>query len=302
MRTLRFYACLLLLFSVCVPSIAHAQHLPPRINGWGFLAATAGRMIYELTYTNITENGQIFSMTCVPINEPAISSIWMYAAWDKNFTLDPPYFLRPMPDAFRAEFKFADVSRIKEILVEISYGGSGEQSGTPVRQTKLNLSTDWQSVTRAVDPGTGKEFSHICLNFMIHMTDPSQITVFATVRNLTMLFGDKEVMLDSMIKEPTDVSDAGSPEVPSSHRLLQNYPNPFNPSTTVPYALREGGEVDLRIFDLLGREVAVLERSYRAAGTHEAVFDGSHLPSGTYCAVLSVDGRPAGSRKLVLLK
>jgi hypothetical protein len=259
-------------------------------------------MIYELTYTNITENGQIFSMTCVPINEPAISSIWMYAAWDKNFTLDPPYFLRPMPDAFRAEFKFADVSRIKEILVEISYGGSGEQSGTPVRQTKLNLSTDWQSVTRAVDPGTGKEFSHICLNFMIHMTDPSQITVFATVRNLTMLFGDKEVMLDSMIKEPTDVSDAGSPEVPSSHRLLQNYPNPFNPSTTVPYALREGGEVDLRIFDLLGREVAVLERSYRAAGTHEAVFDGSHLPSGTYCAVLSVDGRPAGSRKLVLLK
>lgn len=69
---------------------------------------------------------------------------------------------------------------------------------------------------------------------------------------------------------------------PEALRLGANYPNPFSEMTTIPFELSEGGDVTLRIFDLLGREVAVAVNAVLPAGRHEASFDSSGLPSGTY--------------------
>jgi len=66
------------------------------------------------------------------------------------------------------------------------------------------------------------------------------------------------------------------------YRLEQNYPNPFNPDTTIRYALPESSEVELTVFDVVGRKVAILVDSRQSAGEHFVTFRGDHLPSGLY--------------------
>ena len=98
---------------------------------------------------------------------------------------------------------------------------------------------------------------------------------------------------------PVSVDDGGG--VPSKCLLAQNYPNPFNPTTTIRYELPRSSEVRLTVYDLLGREVAVLLNELRDAGVHEATFDGSSLASGVYVSRLTV-GDFVRIRKLVLVR
>ncbi|HDZ58758.1 MAG TPA: T9SS type A sorting domain-containing protein [Ignavibacteriales bacterium] len=86
---------------------------------------------------------------------------------------------------------------------------------------------------------------------------------------------------DDFVGFVSDVS--GNEKLPDEYELSQNYPNPFNPSTTIRYALPEGGDVTLRIYNLLGQEVkTVLDNVQQSAGIHQVVFDASDLPSGIY--------------------
>ena len=75
----------------------------------------------------------------------------------------------------------------------------------------------------------------------------------------------------------------GAAETPSVFTLSQNRPNPFNPSTAIPFALGEDGRVRLTVYDLLGREVAVLADGYMPAGVHELTWDG-RTGNGVQCA------------------
>lgn len=95
----------------------------------------------------------------------------------------------------------------------------------------------------------------------------------------------------------TDAEPAGN--VPRHFALFQNYPNPFNPRTVIPFEIRSPSHVRLAIFDLLGREVAVLVDAYRPAGKHEVNFDASRLPSGVYQYRIETEsGRQARSMVL----
>jgi photosystem II stability/assembly factor-like uncharacterized protein len=89
--------------------------------------------------------------------------------------------------------------------------------------------------------------------------------------------------------------------VPASYLLAQNYPNPFNPTTTITYELPKSSIVRLSVFDMLGREVAVLVNKSEDAGVHEVMFDGSGLSSGVYLYRLRA-GDFVQTRKLVLLR
>ncbi len=90
-------------------------------------------------------------------------------------------------------------------------------------------------------------------------------------------------------------------ETPSGYRLSQNYPNPFNPSTTILYSIPEGGNVELKIFDVLGREVKSLVNQFQNSGSYKITFDASGLPSGVYTYRLST-GTFTESKKMILIK
>jgi hypothetical protein len=64
--------------------------------------------------------------------------------------------------------------------------------------------------------------------------------------------------------------------------LDQNYPNPFNPSTVINYALSEDAKIQIKVYDMLGTEIAELVNETRAAGFYETTFDASNLSSGVY--------------------
>ncbi len=98
----------------------------------------------------------------------------------------------------------------------------------------------------------------------------------------------------------TDVRQS-SPAVPDGFALLQNYPNPFNPSTTIAFAVPSTGHVSLRVFDVLGREVATLVDRVMSPGTYEATFDAQGLPSGMYIYRI-VSGLYVGTHKMNVVK
>ncbi len=82
---------------------------------------------------------------------------------------------------------------------------------------------------------------------------------------------------------------------------LQAHPNPFNPGTTLSFSLTETGPIDLRIFDVAGREMAILAVGPREAGEYTVDWHAVGFPSGTYLACLKIQGVRA-TQKLVLLK
>ncbi|KAF0152380.1 MAG: Cadherin domain-containing protein [Ignavibacteria bacterium] len=98
-------------------------------------------------------------------------------------------------------------------------------------------------------------------------------------------------------------------EIPNAVELYQNYPNPFNPSTTISYSIpvvealsAAEVHVSLKVYDVLGREIATLVNEYKQAGTYNENFNvktrrGASLQSGTYFYRLQAGGPSAGSRK-----
>jgi parallel beta-helix repeat protein len=99
----------------------------------------------------------------------------------------------------------------------------------------------------------------------------------------------------------TDVNGEPVTEVPADFRLERNYPNPFNPNTVVSYQLPVASQVKLVVYDLLGREVAVLVDAQMPAGEYRATFHGALQASGTYVVRLKA-GAFTASRKMLLAK
>lgn len=89
--------------------------------------------------------------------------------------------------------------------------------------------------------------------------------------------------------------------LPSEYALFQNFPNPFNPSTQIKYAIPNGTNVKLKVFDILGKEIITLVNGYKNAGTYEVQFDASNLPSGVYLYRLETESF-SQTKKLMLIK
>jgi hypothetical protein len=96
---------------------------------------------------------------------------------------------------------------------------------------------------------------------------------------------------------PTGVTD---PVNLSTFSLEQNYPNPFNPSTTIKYSLPESGKITLKVYDILGNEMALLEEGYKEKGIYSIAFT-PNLASGIYFYRLQYS-EGIITRKMLLLK
>ena len=108
------------------------------------------------------------------------------------------------------------------------------------------------------------------------------------------LYAQRLFDYESDVEKPGDL-------LPREYALHQNYPNPFNPTTSIAFDLPQANDVELKVFDLLGREVMTLLSQRLVAGSHAVNFDASGLPSGLYIYRINA-GSFSASRKLVILK
>ena len=99
---------------------------------------------------------------------------------------------------------------------------------------------------------------------------------------------------------PVSVISNGN-TTPSGFKLYDIYPNPFNPSAVITYEVPAAVYVDLKVYDILGSEISLIDKGLKQAGKHEVNFNGAGLSSGVYFVVLVTDGF-VDSRKLILLK
>ncbi|MBM2841408.1 MAG: Peptidase protein [Bacteroidetes bacterium] len=117
-------------------------------------------------------------------------------------------------------------------------------------------------------------------------------------------------ILKQIVSPPNSVSDE---QQPTAFRLFQNYPNPFNPSTTIAFTLpslgsrraegreREGSHLTLRVYDVLGREVATLVNEVKPPGEYTVNFNATSLASGVYMYRLD-SGEAIQTRRMILVR
>ena len=123
-----------------------------------------------------------------------------------------------------------------------------------------------------------------------------------------LLIGRSEMSLRGSGKTVVGDEKAGisllisrAPDVPKVYALHQNYPNPFNPATSIRFELPSESRVSLRVFNILGEEVATLIDGTRAAGSYSVWFDGTNLPSGLYMCRMHA-GDFSKTIKILMLK
>jgi len=88
---------------------------------------------------------------------------------------------------------------------------------------------------------------------------------------------------------------------PTEFMLYQNYPNPFNPTTIITYQIKESDYVQLKVYDVLCHEVALLVDKVQPAGYYQIIFDGNNLSDGIYFYRLQT-GNFVDVKKMVLVK
>jgi len=95
--------------------------------------------------------------------------------------------------------------------------------------------------------------------------------------------------------------DLKNNQIVTEYKLNQNYPNPFNPVTTISYQIPNDGFVTLKVYNILGKEVASLVNGQKTSGRYNVQFDGSKLTSGIYFYKISA-GDYSATKKLILIK
>ena len=103
------------------------------------------------------------------------------------------------------------------------------------------------------------------------------------------------------IEPATSMEDEDNKLIPDNYSLSQNHPNPFNPTTKIKYGLPEAGLVTIRVYDVLGNEVAILVNDRMEEGRYEVTLDASSLSSGVYIYHMRVNDF-IDAKKMILLR
>jgi endonuclease I len=154
----------------------------------------------------------------------------------------------------------------------------------------------WTEVTYNTEPAGG---SWELLEIVDSGLPAAEFLAIRFSKNNSQQYRIDDIRLQGVDVELTssEITDA----IPNVIRLDQNYPNPFNPATTIQYSLPESERVILSVYDMLGREIAVIVNEVKGAGVHTAVWDASGASSGVYMYVLQTEAYRT-TRKMTLMK
>ena len=162
-----------------------------------------------------------------------------------------------------------------------------------------NNNTGWivgwsGTILKTTDGGTN-------WNFQTSGSTSRLYSVHFTDQNTGWAVGGRGTILKTTNGGVTSVEDENSFNQPKDFLLSQNYPNPFNPTTIIKYQIPEISFVTIKIYDVLGNEIASVVNEEKSEGSYEVEFDGKKLTSGIYFYRLQADTY-VETRKMVLIK
>ncbi len=186
-------------------------------------------------------------------------------------------------------------SQINDRQVQLNAGKTFISRVSPVFGDKNAGQTLSDSVSVS-----GNNVTAVISNDSLYLTPKSVGTSTVTIAGWDGNNTSTTMSFKATVAGPTSVDDKVN-ETPTNYGLQQNFPNPFNPSTTIDYTLKDEGNVSLKVYDALGRQVSDLVNGKKLAGTYSVQFNGAGLASGNYYYTLSVNGKET-VKKMVLLK
>ena len=165
--------------------------------------------------------------------------------------------------------------------------------GFEIERMIVGTEASWEKIGFVAGNGTTAE------PYAYSYTDDVQLLGRMTA--LTLRYRLKQIDLDGAFEYHNAV-EVTIGEIPQSIVLGQNYPNPFNPETTIEFVVPESGLTTLRVYNILGQEVATLvNKNLSKEVIHKAKFDGSLLPSGTYIYIISSTKSRRSEKKIMML-
>ena len=181
----------------------------------------------------------------------------------------------------------------KDSFVDVFYAGSkngGRTFRKPIKVTEVTTNWNRNVTATNIRPNFG--------DYIFHVSTPNRVMVtWADGRNGVPDVFYATIGAGELGKEGAPLASL----VPTPFSLKQNYPNPFNPETEITFALPEDSHVTLKLYDILGREVALLAEGDLSAGQHRINLNAKDLPSGVYIYNLTA-GNLVDTKKMILLK
>jgi len=195
---------------------------------------------------------------------------------------DAPVFTSSLPTDFTLKEQETDSLNLWDFIEDAETPDSLLEFNFPAAPPELTLNFNNQNGYLSITAGTETgDFDVI-----VEATDEEDLSVSDTL---------------AVTVETSVGIDELTGELPEDFALKQNFPNPFNPSTTIQYGLPTTAEVNLTVYDLLGRKVAVLVDKQQSAGFHSVNFDAGRLSSGMYLYRIEA-GEFTQTKKLMLVK
>jgi hypothetical protein len=238
------------------------------------------------------------------VNETGFSVVWFQGLNSDSFFISPDYFnindvngFNNDPKYFLSIFMYPQNSIIdtntnltREMLLLQAAGSLGGSVITGITFWALIKTYHQYLALRLFNPDfvtLGEVYENIPLG-------PSGYHLL----RLANLWADPSLVLKY---DPTVNVEEIQNDLPSDFTLFQNYPNPFNPKTKIEFRIVNSGFVSLKVFNVLGKEVAILVNDYKPAGKFEVEFNASELTSGVYFYQLKVENI-IETKKMILLK
>ena len=174
-----------------------------------------------------------------------------------------------------------------------SFGGYYKfiQNGNELFNVQISMQLNGNQIGTAALPfgatDNWTEFSLPIVYTSGETPDRAQILIWIAPFNGQSVVGTNGFVDYVMFGAPTDVEQING--LPEDYSLKQNYPNPFNPSTNIEYSIPSESFVELKVYDVLGNEVASLVNEQQQAGVYSADFNADNLPSGMYFARITAN-------------
>lgn len=268
-----------------------------QVNGYRLIEHAPGVTFAKTWFTNDPFHGKFSQFFEVDRNSPNVADIYKYYA----------IFKKNLPKRIKV------ASTVPQIWIKYSHTGpvvSGYNEDFQFsiafgKEKEMGIFSDIASrgdIWRAVTLRPSSLDSIDCIYVKISGGFKNTVVQIDYLTFVEYLGGPAiSVVEDFEDSTITDVED--EPTIPTNFSLSQNYPNPFNPSTTITFQLSKSAFVNLKVFDVLGREIETLVNEEKSIGEYSVRFDASHLSSGMYIYQINAGhGQFVQTKKMILMK